>query len=685
MNLHLLDWGIIAGFLAFLLVMAATAQRYTRSVSDFLAANRSAGRYLLTLADGMAGMGAIAVIANFEKFYQAGFAASWWGLMMGPLGLIAALSGWVVYRYRETRAMTMAQFFEMRYSRRFRIYAGVLAWVSGVLNYGVFPGITALFLIHFCGLPETIQIGGTTFGTFPLVMAVMLSIAVCFTLFGGMIAVMITDFFQGQFVNIVFLSIMGLLLWKFNWGDIVSTLEQAPKGQSMLNPFDQGEIKDFNFWFFAIFGFKIFYNRLGWQGSQGYYCAAKSPHEQKMAGVLAEWRNSVTYLMFLLMPICAFVVMHHGGFAVQAAESQAALGTIADVQTQKQMLTPVVMSTLFPVGLLGLFAAAMIAAAISTDDTQLHSWGSIFIQDVVLPFRNRPFTQKQHLWLLRVSVIGVALFAFFWSWFFPLRDYLFMYFLLTGTIYLGGSGAVIIGGLYWRRATSAGAWTAMSVGLFIAISGITLQAIWPSVPALVELAPEFPVNGAWLAMIAYICSLTCFVVVSQVTCKQPFNLEKMLHRGQYALSDSRQKGDGRGRSGPLAKLFGFTEEFTRGDRAIYRLKVGWTGFWFVCFIVGTIWGLTVGIPDNLWGHWWLFTTVLGGVVGLITVLWFLIGGIRDLIDLFRTLSQARRDSADDGSVHEFDEHRDDHDVPPDAPANPPAGSGSGVAVLPAGR
>ena len=662
MKLSVLDWSIVVGFVAFLIGMAYFAQRYTRSVSGFLAADRSAGRYLLTLADGMAGLGAIAVIANFEKFYQAGFAASWWGLMMGPLGMIAALSGWVAYRYRETRAMTMAQYFEMRYSRRFRIYAGILAWVSGILNYGVFPGITALFLIHFCGLPEVFQWMGISFSTFPFIMGVMLTVAACFTLFGGMITVMITDFFQGQFVNIVFLLIMGLLLWKISWSDIISTLEAAPSGKSLLNPFDQGEIKDFNFWFFAIFGFKIFYNRLGWQGSQGYFCAAKSPHEQKMAGVLAEWRNGVTYLMFLIMPICAYVVMHHGAFAGVAADTQVALDGIADPQVQKQMLTPMVMNQIFPIGLVGLFAAAMIAAAISTDDTQLHSWGSIFIQDVVLPFRKKPFSQRQQMVLLRFSVMGVALFAFFWSWFFPLKDYLFMYMLLTGTIYLGGSGAVIIGGLYWRRATTAGAWTAMTLGLVIGATGIGLQAAWPSVPALVEIAPKFPLNGAWLAMIAYICSIAGFVLVSLLTCKKPFDLEKMLHRGKYALPDSRVEGDRYRGKGIWDRLMGFSEEFTRGDRIIYRLKVGWTMFWFVCFLVGTLVGLTIGIPDRIWGHWWLFTVVLGGVVGAITVVWFLTGGIRDLFDLFRTLKKAGGAPTDDGSVHEFDEVNEDADL-----------------------
>ncbi|MFV0338583.1 MAG: sodium:solute symporter, partial [Chthoniobacterales bacterium] len=193
MNMQTLDWVIVGGLIALLLVIAAVASRLTRSVADFLAANRSAGRYLLSISSGMSGMGAISIAAIFEKYYQAGFGAYWWGQMLGPIGLVMALSGFVIYRYRETRALTMAQFFEMRYSRNFRIYAGVLAWVSGVLNYGIFPAITSRFIIHFTGLPETFSLGGWELSTFSVVMIVMLTIAVLMATLGGQIAIMITD------------------------------------------------------------------------------------------------------------------------------------------------------------------------------------------------------------------------------------------------------------------------------------------------------------------------------------------------------------------------------------------------------------------------------------------------------------------------------------------------------------
>src|SRR5690606_31597241 len=105
-NLHWIDWAIVAGLLAVIVAGAVYTKQYTQSVADFLAANRCAGRYLLCVAGGMSGLGAISIIATFEMYYKAGFTATWWVLLMLPMQLLIALSGWVGYRYRETRAMT---------------------------------------------------------------------------------------------------------------------------------------------------------------------------------------------------------------------------------------------------------------------------------------------------------------------------------------------------------------------------------------------------------------------------------------------------------------------------------------------------------------------------------------------------------------------------------------------------
>ena len=181
-NLSGIDLAIVGFVLASVVAAALFTRRYTSSVADFLSANRCAGRYLLTVASGMSGLGAITIVAQWEQIYQAGFAAQFWGQMMAPLGLILALSGWIIYRYRETRAMTLAQLMERRYSRKFRIFSGSLCWISGILNFGIFPAVTARFFIYFLDLPvRTFEVPGldlTLNLTLGAVMAVELTFAV---------------------------------------------------------------------------------------------------------------------------------------------------------------------------------------------------------------------------------------------------------------------------------------------------------------------------------------------------------------------------------------------------------------------------------------------------------------------------------------------------------------------------
>ena len=145
--MHWIDWTIVGALWVVLVVTLVVCQRYVKSTADFLAANRCAGRYLLAITSGIAGIGAISVVANFEQNYVAGFAPIWWSFLSGPLGVIISITGWVYYRFRETRCLTMAQFFEVRYSRNFRVFCGMLGWFSGVLNYGIFPAVSVRFSI----------------------------------------------------------------------------------------------------------------------------------------------------------------------------------------------------------------------------------------------------------------------------------------------------------------------------------------------------------------------------------------------------------------------------------------------------------------------------------------------------------------------------------------------------------
>ena len=336
--MHVIDWTILAVLFAGLWLIALYTRRASNSVADFLAANRCGRRYLLTMADGMASLGAISIVAYFERSYQAGFCAEWWGQMLIPVGLIISMSGWIVYRYRETRALTLAQFFEIRYSKRFRIFSGILAWIAGIINYGVFPSVGARLVISLTNIPPyTYQLGPLELNlTLGVVMFILLTVSVYLTFAGGQITIMVTDFFQAQLTNIIFLAIMAYVFLKFGWPDILEGLSYASEGKSMINPFKQGDIPEFNYMFFVILVFGAFYGHLAWQGNQGYNCSAISPHEAKMGKVLGIFRSGVVGLMMMLLPILVFAVMHSPKYSILAGEITEKLAQIPDTQTQTQ-------------------------------------------------------------------------------------------------------------------------------------------------------------------------------------------------------------------------------------------------------------------------------------------------------------------------------------------------------------
>ncbi len=236
MGLTLLDWIIVVVSMGFLIGVVRLSKRYMRSVADFLSAGRTAGRYMISMSQGMSALGSITIVGMWEMNYVAGFSLRWWEFTMGVVLLLITVSGWVLYRFRQTRALTMAQFFEIRYSRRFRIFAGVLAFLSGIVNFGIFPAVGARFFIYFCGLPLSFPVLGLEISTFPVVMIIFLSLAMYFVFAGGQIAVLITEFLQGVFANTVFLVLIVLLLFMVDWTHIFEALSSAPKDASLLNP-----------------------------------------------------------------------------------------------------------------------------------------------------------------------------------------------------------------------------------------------------------------------------------------------------------------------------------------------------------------------------------------------------------------------------------------------------------------
>lgn len=676
-----IDWTILALLIGFITAVALSTKQYMLSVADFLSANRCAGKYLLGVADGMSGLGAISIIAIFEMTYKAGFTASWWKLMLLPIGVIIASTGWVQYRFRQTRALTMAQFFEIRYSRSFRVFAGIVGYISGILNFGIFPAVGGRFFQYYLGLPQwpATFLGMEFDVTYALIMMGLLGISLWFTFMGGQIAVMVTDFIQGMFVNVVFVLLgIYMLFFLFDWNTVIeAAVTYAPNDASLINPMKTSGTDNFDVSYFLIGAATSFYGYMAWQGSQGYFSAARTPHDARMGRVIGQLRNITQTLPLALLPVCAFAFLNHPDWASQSAAAVDILSGIESEQIRNQVTVTVASSHFLPTGIMGLFAAVMLAAFISTHDTYLHSWGSIFVQDVFLPLRQRIkgdtiMGADKHVIYLKTSIFGVCLFIFLFSLFFSQQQDILMFFALTGTIYLGWAGSAIIGGLYWKRATANGAWAAAIVGVTLAYAGWYLTYNWESSQQLMSwvfaenwnqvtqsypglLGDKCPVNAQWLYFLTVLTTVLVFILVSLMD-NQVFNMDQLLHRGEYAVehnieAETSQERSTETQSTEQSKsIFSIGEEFTFGDKVLFFGSYAYIFVFFAVFLFGTFYMLTNDISDQAWGEfWWYFCVVILLMTAAVTVV-VTIGGLKNLRELYEMLKNVRRDEDDDGTV-----------------------------------
>ena len=141
------NWLVIVIPVVAILIVSVYCRRYIRDVVDYLSAGRVARRYILCVGGMEETLGVVTLISYMEIHYMTGFSMSFWQTTNIMIGMFLGLTGWCLYRFRETRAMTLGQFIEMRYNRPLRVFASVLRVAADILTELFLPAIAARFFI----------------------------------------------------------------------------------------------------------------------------------------------------------------------------------------------------------------------------------------------------------------------------------------------------------------------------------------------------------------------------------------------------------------------------------------------------------------------------------------------------------------------------------------------------------
>jgi len=743
--MHWIDWLIVLIPVTGVLGMAVYAKKYVRGVTDFLAAGRVAGRYVISVGDLQAGLSVISLIALCESQYQCGMAMGLWSNLVIPVSIFMSLTGYCLYRYRQTKCLSIGQFLEIRYNRPLRIAAAFIRTVAEMITNAIGPAVAARFFIYFVGLPFTVSIFGYEVSTFALVMILVLSMAMLVIWPGGRISLLVTDSIQGLMSYPIFVIFTVFVLGEISWvQDVAPVMMDRAPGESFLNPMDISSLRDFNLFALVVTITSVILNRAAWIGNDTSN-SGRNAHEQKMAGILGAWRNGFATLMLTLLALFIVTVMLSNRYANDAQEvrvdlvNRIASETIANqvvrdkiinditaipvakhvigvdkpysrmhnpdiiyldtarkhlekipggnATFQKfrtfyyQMMAPTLLRKKLPVGVMGLFILLMVMLMLSTDDSRIFNASSTLLQDVVMPFRKKPFEPKQHLLWLRLMSVAVCVFFLIVSLFFAQIDYILMFNSIMCALWLGAAGPIMVGGLYTRFGTTTGAFCALIFGSGTSLTGLILQRNWSSsvYPWLVESgnikyvntvfdkvtssfspyvvwemsAVKFPVNSYEIYFMAMMFGLGTYIIGSLVTYRKPFNLDRMLHRGEYSNNESLETKSKWTWRSMWGKLIGIDDEYTKGDKLIAWSVFGYAVVFqfFIAFVGVLIWNWISPWPASWWS-WYFFiaVVVVGIIVGAISTVWFMIGGVVDIRRLFRDLALRKDNPLDDGWV-----------------------------------
>ncbi|HEY0941011.1 MAG TPA: sodium/sugar symporter [Steroidobacter sp.] len=415
-------------------------------------------------------IGASLIAANISAEQIVGMSGSGYaiGLAIASYEWMAALTliivgKWFLPIFLKNQIYTMPQFLEQRYGPRIRTLMAVF-W----LGLYVFVNLTSIIWLGSIAMAKVAGIDQNSalvgLGLFALV----------YQLRGGLRAVAMTDIVQVSLLVLGGLLVSWLTLNEISGGNGVvagfgTLLASAPGHFHMILESAHPYYKDLPGLSVLIGGMWI--ANLSYWGFNQYIIqralAARSLQEAQKGVIFAAYLK-------LLMPV---IIVLPGIAAVLLAPDL--------VKPDEAYPT---MMRLLPTGIAGLVFAALIAAIIASTASKINSIATIFTLDVYNKM-GQPKPERQLVLVGRIAAVASILMAIVTAR--PLLgsfDQAFQYIQEYTGFFTPGIVVIFMLGLFWKRATEAGA-LAATIGSF-ALS-IALKALWPSLPFMDRMAVVF--------------------------------------------------------------------------------------------------------------------------------------------------------------------------------------------------
>jgi len=443
-----METGTIIALLAYFLVMLGIGlyafKASTEDSSSYLLGGRKLGPAVTALSAGASDMSGWMVMGLPGAMYLTGLSNIWIaiGLIIGAyLNYLIVAPRLRMYTELASDSITLPEFFENRFEDKTRL----LRIISSLV-----------FIIFFTVYTSSGIVGGgklfeSSFGlSYELGLFVTAGVVVIYTLFGGFLAVSLTDFVQGCIMLIALVLVPTVLLVEFDGYSTIHNIVAAVDSERLNFIPDAGILGIISAmaWGLGYFGQPHIIVR---------FMAIRTIKDLKLARHIG--------MSWMIVAITGAMATGFFGIAYVSANNL----SLNDAETIFILLSQVLFHPLIG----GFLLAAILAAIMSTVSSQLLVTSSSLTEDIYKAFLNKNASEKELVLISRICVVIVALIAIGLAY---NRDSSILQLVSNAWAGFGASfGPLIVFGLYWKRMT----FSAALAGIII---GATTVLLWIYLP-----------------------------------------------------------------------------------------------------------------------------------------------------------------------------------------------------------
>ena len=288
-NFTWLDWGIVAVYLCTTVAIGIYVNRYIGNMADYVVAGRSLGTFIAVATMTGTELGLVTVMYAAQKGFTGGFAAFHIGLAAGVVTLVVGLTGFIVVPLRRMQVMTIPEFYGKRFGSGVRVYGALLLAGAGILNMGMFLKAGAIFVTALTGMNDPLYV--------QIVMTVLIVLVLVYTILGGMVSVVITDYIQFIVLSFGMLLACVFAVKSVGWNAITQAVSST-HGDAGFSPLDgDGFGPSYVIWMLFVAGLV---SAAVWQTAVMRSCAAEN---ERVVRRMYIWSSIGFLVRFLLPPI----------------------------------------------------------------------------------------------------------------------------------------------------------------------------------------------------------------------------------------------------------------------------------------------------------------------------------------------------------------------------------------------